>query len=119
MAPSHKPDREHRHLVHLALLHPADPHPPAGKQRRDEPLPDLKLADDAPLAPEPSLATTKPHVAPDQATKVKTKRAKSSASNKRKMQAREAATERAQKLEKRRDSVEGKKDMKKKAKQMY
>ena len=63
MAPSHKPDREHRHLVHLALLHPA--------------------------------------------------------SNKRKMQAREAATERAQKLEKRRDSVEGKKDMKKKAKQMY
>ncbi|GAA5929749.1 hypothetical protein JCM3775_006542 [Rhodotorula graminis] len=99
MAPTHKADR---------------------KQRRDEPVPDVKLTvDGATPPPEPSLATTKPHVAPDQATKAKSKRAKSTASNKRKMQAREAATERAQKLEKRKDSVEGKKDQKKKAKSMW
>ncbi|TNY19022.1 hypothetical protein DMC30DRAFT_412163 [Rhodotorula diobovata] len=87
--------------------------------RREEPLPDVKLTAPAASAPEPSLAATKPHVAPDQATKAKTKRAKSSASNKRKQQQKEAAIERAQKLEKRKDSVGGKLDTKKKARQMW
>ncbi|GAA5821082.1 hypothetical protein JCM11251_001954 [Rhodosporidiobolus azoricus] len=68
---------------------------------------------------EPSLAVTKPHVAPDQAVKAKTKRAKSSASNKRKAQAKEAAIERAHKLDARKDAVEGKKDKKKKARSLW
>ncbi|BGP43458.1 hypothetical protein JCM10450v2_007625 [Rhodotorula kratochvilovae] len=86
--------------------------------RREEPLPEVKLPAAA-SAPEPSLATTKPHVAPDQAVKAKTKRAKSSASNKRKMQAKEAAIERSHKLEKRKDSAGGKQDLKKKARSMW
>ncbi|GAA6037616.1 hypothetical protein JCM8097_006145 [Rhodosporidiobolus ruineniae] len=90
----------------------ADSHTIAGQAREEE------EAANAPK-PEPSLATTKPHVAPDQATKLKTKRTKSSASNKRKAQQKEAAMERAQKLEHRRDQVEGKKDKKKKARSLW
>ncbi|GAA5913510.1 hypothetical protein JCM6882_002384 [Rhodosporidiobolus microsporus] len=68
---------------------------------------------------EPSLSVTKPHVAPDQAVKAKTKRSKSSASNKRKAAAKEFAIERAQKLVKRKDEVDGKRDKKKKARQLW
>ncbi|BGP03454.1 hypothetical protein RTG_03135 [Rhodotorula toruloides ATCC 204091] len=84
--------------------------------RREEPLPEVKL----PSAPkELSLATTQPHVAPAQATKPKTKRAKSSASNKRKQAQVEAALERAGKLEKRKTEVGNKKEMKKKVRQLW
>ncbi|GAA5993225.1 hypothetical protein JCM10908_004518 [Rhodotorula pacifica] len=81
--------------------------------RKEEPLPDIVTPK------EPSLAVTQPHVAPEQATKAKTKRAKSSASNKRKAAAKEAAIERAHKLDKRKNEVGSKKDMKKKAKQLW
>lgn len=62
---------------------------------------------------------TQPHVAPEQATKQKTKRTKSSSSNKRKQEQKIAAMERAQKLEKRKNEMGSKKDQRKKAKQMW
>lgn len=81
-----------------------------------------------PPAPPPSLQTvtevhpctvSQPHVAPDQATKSKTKRSKSSASNKRKLAAKEAAIERAHKLDKRKTEASGRKENKKKARQLW
>ncbi|GAA5926514.1 uncharacterized protein JCM15063_000297 [Sporobolomyces koalae] len=87
----------------------------AGKQRQEEPVPEIEV----PVAPEPSLAVTQPHVAPEQATKAKTKRTKSSSSNKRKAEQKLAAMERAQKLEKRKVEMGSKKDQRKKAKQMW
>ncbi|BGP20080.1 hypothetical protein JCM10213_002670 [Rhodosporidiobolus nylandii] len=59
------------------------------------------------------------HTTPAQLEAKKTKRVKSSLSNKKKAAQKEAAMERAQKLEKRRDEVESKKDKKKKARQMW
>jgi hypothetical protein len=81
----------------------------------------IKVSDTNPtLDPkEPSLSVTQPHVAPAQATKNKSKRKANSRANEKKQQAKEFAIERAGKLEKRRDSVEGKKDKKKKARQLW
>ncbi|GAA6064017.1 hypothetical protein JCM10212_005500 [Sporobolomyces blumeae] len=84
-----------------------------GKQRAEE----VPQQDEP--KPEPSLAVTQPHVAPEQATKAKAKRAKSSASNKRKADAKAFALERAQKLDKRKTEQGSKKDSRKKAKQMW
>ncbi|KAG0659614.1 hypothetical protein C6P46_005105 [Rhodotorula mucilaginosa] len=81
--------------------------------RKEEPLPDIVTPK------EPSLAVTQPHVAPEQATKLKTKRSKSSASNKRKAAAKEAAIERSHKLDKRKSEAGTKKELKKKAKQLW
>ncbi|BGP58173.1 hypothetical protein JCM8202_000417 [Rhodotorula sphaerocarpa] len=82
--------------------------------RKEEPLPDVPTD-----TKEPSLAVSQPHVAPDQATKSKTKRSKSSASNKRKLAAKEAAIERAHKLDKRKTEASGRKENKKKARQLW
>lgn len=62
---------------------------------------------------------TQPHVTPAQPTKLKAKRAKSTAALKRKSKATEKGMERAQKLDKRRNSVDGKKDAKKRAKALW
>lgn len=115
-----------------------------GQARKEEPLPDIVTPKEPSLAgqslglpsrsseeknapPDPaSLLTppysptvTQPHVAPEQATKAKTKRTKSSASNKRKAAAKEAAIERAHKLDKRKSEAGTKKELKKKAKQLW
>ncbi|GAA5844883.1 hypothetical protein JCM5353_004268 [Sporobolomyces roseus] len=87
----------------------------AGKQRAVEPVQEVSEID----KPLPSLAVTQPHVAPEQAVKAKTKRTKSSGSNKRKAEQKILAMERAQKLEKRKVEVGSKQDLKKKAKQLW
>ena len=62
---------------------------------------------------------SKPHVAPTDEPKLKTKRNVSAGAKGRKRAEKEKGMERAQKLEKRRDSVEGKKDKKKRAKALW
>ncbi|GAA5971524.1 hypothetical protein JCM21900_006111 [Sporobolomyces salmonicolor] len=85
--------------------------------RREEPLPEVKLPSTARV--EESLAVTQPHVAPAAAKAAKTKRAKSAASNKRKAALKEAAMERSQKLEKRKTEAGSRKELRKKAKQLW
>lgn len=65
------------------------------------------------------LAVTQPHVTPAAAQKTKGKRAKSATALKRKAKALEKGMEIAQKLDKRRGSVDGKKDQKKRAKALW
>ncbi|SCV68543.1 BQ2448_664 [Microbotryum intermedium] len=83
---------------------------------RQEPIEQVVLPEEK---KQESLAVTRPHVAPAAEQKAKAKRAMSSTALKRQAKAKIAGMERSQKLEKRKQSVEGKKERKNKVKQMW
>lgn len=85
--------------------------------RREVPLPEIALPSDA--KQEESLAATQPHVAPAPEQKAKPTRTKSARALKRNRDAKEKGMERSQKLAKRKDSVDTKKSLKKRAKQLW